>query len=462
MIMRMLRVLVAAVALCAAAAPAASADGTAELVFEDGLLLNDYEAAIAPGILGQWRNQLGADWVRIQAYWDGVSPDARNRFRPRGFNIANHADPRYRWTDVDRAVAFARGAGLKIMLTIHQCGPRWASSQPARTARCWRPRAALYAQFATAVARRYGRFVQRYLAGNEANQKVFLQPQSNFAAAHLYRDMVNAAYPAIKRADRGSIVVIGELAPIGAASRFAGNLAPLPFIRAMYCRDALYRPVRTGVCRRFRTPRGDIWGIHPYQVRERPDQPQRNRNLAKMGDLRRLFFVLDRSSRRRFNFYITEYGYETNPTDARNGVSPALQARYLQQSAYIAWQTPRIKLHSQYLWRDDGAVSGFQTGLHFSDGTAKPSLTSFPHPFWIDTKRGRNRAVIWGQVRPDGVSGVRVFQQRGTAGFTPFLTLGVRARGYFFTRRALPANSNYYYEYQRNGQTFRSDTMHVS
>lgn len=462
MIKRMLSVLVVAAGLGCMAAPVASADGTAELVFEDGLLLNAAEAGAAPGIASQWRNRLGADWVRIQAYWDGVSPNARSRFRPGGFNVANHADPRYRWADVDRAVGIARAAGLRIMLTVHQCGPRWASSQPARATRCWRPRAALYAQFATAVARRYGRFVQRYLAGNEANQKVFLQPQSNFAAAHMYRDMVNAAYPAIKRADRGSTVVIGELAPIGAASRFAGNLAPLPFIRAMYCRDNAYRPVRTGPCRRFRTPRGDIWGIHPYQVRERPDQPQRNPNLAKLGDLRRLFGVLDRSSRRRFNFYITEYGYETNPTDPRNGVSPALQARYLQQSAYIAWATPRIKLHSQYLWRDDAAVSGFQTGLHFSSGAPKPSLASFPHPFWIDTKRGRNRAVIWGQVRPDGVSGVRIFRQVGGGAFTPFLTLGVRSRGYFFARRSLVPNSNYYYEYSRGGQTFRSDTMHVS
>jgi hypothetical protein len=461
MITRMLRILVAAVALAGVTAPAASADGTAELLFEDGLLLNPSDAGIAPGIAGQWRNRLGADTVRIQAYWDAVSPNPTATIKPAGFNVANHADPRYRWTDIDRAVATARAAGLRVLLTIHQCGPRWAGSQPSNRVHCWKPRAALYGQFASAVARRYRSFVDRYAAGNEANQKVFLQPQSNFSAAHLYRDMVNAAYPAIKRADPGSVVVIGELAPIGAASRFAGNLAPLPFIRAMYCRDNRYRRIRTGLCRRFRIPRGDIWGIHPYQVRERPDQPQRNQNLAKLGDLRRLFNVLDRSSGRRFNFYITEYGYETNPTDARNGVSPALQSRYLQQSAYIAWSTPRIKMHSQYLWRDDGAVSGFQTGLHFSDGSPKPSLGTFPHPFWVDTKRGRTRAVIWGQVRPDGVSSVRVFQQVGGGAFNAFLTLPLRSRGYFSAVRSLPRNSNYYYEYQRGAQTFRSDTMHV-
>jgi hypothetical protein len=70
--------------------------------------------------------------------------------------------------------------------------------------------------------------------------------------------------------------------------------------------------------------------------------------------------------------------------------------------------------------------------------------------------------VIWGQVRPDGVSAVQVFRQVGGGSFTPFLTLGLRSRGYFVARRSLAPNSNYFYEYQRGGQTFRSDTMHVS
>jgi len=462
MITRLLRVLVVAAALAGVAAPTAWADGSAELVFEDGLLLSPSDAAVAPGIASQWRNRLGADWVRIQAYWDAVSPNPTATSRPAGFNVANHADPRYHWSDVDRAVAIARGAGLRVFLTVHQCGPRWASSQPARSLRCWRPKAALYGQFASAVARRYGSRVDRYALGNEPNQRIFLQPQANREAANLYRDMVNAAYPAIKRADRRSTVVIGELAPIGGSSRFAGNLAPLTFMRAMYCRDDRYRRITTGACRRYRAPRGDVWGIHPYQVRQRPDQPQRNPNLAKMGDLPRLFGVLDRVSGRRFNFYITEYGYETNPTDRRNGVSPALQSRYLQQSAYIAWATPRIKLYSQYLWRDDGVDSGFQTGLFFINGVAKPSLATFPHPFWIDTKRGRNRAVIWGQVRPDGVRSVRVFRQLRGAAFRPFLTLPLRSRGYFATQRALARGSNYFFEYVRGGVIFRSDTMHVS
>ena len=461
MIIKLFRVLVLALGVGLVMAPAASADRTAQLVFEDGLLLAPNDADVAQGIANQWRNRLGADKVRIQAYWNSVSPNPRSRVKPRGFNVGNPNDRRYRWGDLDRAVRVARNAGLRIMLTIHQCPPRWASTQPSRSTRCWKPNPALFGQFAGAVARRYRSSVSEYPAGNEANQKVFLQPQSNRAAAHLYRNLVNAAYPAIKRNDPGSKVIIGSLAPIGAIGRNAGNLAPLAFIRAMYCRDDRFRRIRTGPCRRYRAPRGDIFGYHPYQVKRRPDQPERNPNLAKLGDLARLFRVLDRASGRRFNVYISEYGYETFP-DFRNGISEALQAKYLQQAAYIAWSTPRIKLFSQYLWRDDLSPGGFQTGLHFGDGRPKQSFGSFPHPFWIDTKRGRNRSRIWGQVRPDGVGSVRIFQQVGGGAFTQFLTLPTDSRGYFTAVRGLPANSNYFFEYDRGGQRFRSDTMHVA
>ena len=79
MITRTLRVLVAALALGGVSAPAASADSTADLLFEDGLLLNPSDAAVAPGIAGQWRNRLGADWVRIQACLLYTSQSPRDR-----------------------------------------------------------------------------------------------------------------------------------------------------------------------------------------------------------------------------------------------------------------------------------------------------------------------------------------------------------------------------------------------
>lgn len=467
----------ALVAMLAAAVPS-HADRTVDLGFED--------PAVAPGgrdadaVISQWAG-LGVQWVRVQAFWDAISPDANSRTRPPGFNVADHLDPRYDWSTLDAAIARVRGNGMRVMLTVHQFNPVWASTQPSRGRQGWKPSPRLYGQWATALARRYGTKVDRYLLGNEPNQKVFLQPQTECkrygrrricerTGAHMYRNLVRAAYPAIKRNDRrGNQVLLGELAPIGAAGPRAGNLAPLPFIRAMGCLDDRYKRIKVGACRRFRAAKADAFGYHPYQVRERPTQPQRNRNLAKLGDLRRLFGVLDRltrtrriiAPRRRFNLYLTEYGYETNPPDRRNGVSPRLQSKYLQWSAYIAWATPRVKLWTQYLWRDDGfnngQLIGFQTGLLTFAGVPKPALFTFPHPIFIDKRRGRS-PVLWGQVRPGGAHRVRILRALRGRPFVPWRTRRTDRRGYFAIRGSLARNSRYQFQYTRNGQTFTSDT----
>ena len=79
-----------------------------------------------------------------------------------------------------------------------------------------------YANYARAVATRYKTQVNRYLLWNEPNQKGWLQPQWQKqgktwtpVSPHIYRGLVNAAVPAVKAADPGSEIVIGELAPIG-------------------------------------------------------------------------------------------------------------------------------------------------------------------------------------------------------------------------------------------------------
>jgi hypothetical protein len=470
MITRTFSILVLALVAGLALAAPSQADRSADLIIED--------PAVAPGgspdanqVMGIWRNRLGADWVRVQAFWDAVSPNNRARTKPSGFNVANPNDPRYDFASLDAAIARVRANGMRVMLTIHQFNPRWASTQPSRNRLGWKPNPRLYAQWASALAQRYGNVIDRYELGNEANQKVFLQPQTECrgrrcerSAANIYRELARAAYPAVKRTDRSADqVLIGVLAPIGAAGPRAGNLAPLPFIRAMGCLDDRYRRIRTGACRRFRAARGDGWSVHPYQVRERPTQPQRNPNLAKLGDMRRLTRVLDRltrtrriiAPRRRFNLYINEYGYETNPPDRRNGVTLGQQNAFLQQAAYIAWSTPRVKQFSQYLWRDDrprnGQTAGFQTGLNTFDGQPKPAVATFPHPIFIDQRRG----LLWGQVRPGGAHQVRILRQVGGS-FQPFATVNTDGLGYF-TRGGLPRASNYQFEYTHNGQTFRSD-----
>jgi Cellulase (glycosyl hydrolase family 5) len=483
MIARTLKTLMLMLVLGLAAAAPGNADRGAEVGIEDGAVLLA-PSPDAGAVVARWR-AIGVDWVRIQAFRDAISPSTTATKAPKGFRIDNPNDPRYRWAQLDNAIDLVRANGMRVMLTVHQKGPVWASQVPSRHNGAFKPDPKKFGQFAAAVAKRYSSRVDRYLIGNEPNQKAFLAPQTQCRAGRcdrtgpsMYRDLVNAAYPQIKRFDRSAQAIVGELAPIGAAGPHAASLAPLPFMRGMACVDDRYRRVTTGSCQRFRALRGDGFGYHPYQVKARPDQTTPNKNLAKLGDLGRFFRAMDKLTRahrmrapgNRFGLYLTEYGYETNPPDARFGVTPDQQRDYLAQSAYIVWKTPRLKLITQYLWRDDkltihGRLAGFQSGLLYADNTPKPSLAAFPSPFFIDTKRGAARARLWGQVRPDAGHVVQVLVRAPrAASFTPFASnVSTDARGYWSLVKAVSRGANYKFTYTAaDGSTATSSAFHVA
>ncbi|HVE69457.1 MAG TPA: hypothetical protein VNB64_12840 [Solirubrobacteraceae bacterium] len=416
---------------------------------------------MAAQVAATWR-AIGVDYVRIQAFWDAISPATASPTMPAGFDPSNPSSPGYNWGQLDAAVEAVRRNGLRIMLTVNQSGPRWASLQPAVDVKSWRPNPRRYAQFASALARRYGTRVDRYLVGSEPNQRVFLAPQFTCvgractpSAPHQYRNLLNAAYPAIKAADPGAQILIGELAPIGSPPSATSGLTPMLFIRELACVDSRFRRLTATRCRRFRAVRGDGFGYHPYvNNKTPPNVPQRNPELAKIGDLPRLLRVLDRltaagrlrASTGRFRLYLTEFGYITNPPNPRFGVSLALQARYLAQSAYIVWRLrSRVKLITQYQWNDDGV---FPTGLHFISQQPKPSFFQYPNPFWIDTTRGLARAVFWGQVRPDAQRRITLqVRPRGTSSFRTAATATTDAGGYWSrTLRAIPG-ATYRFQY---------------
>ncbi|MFL5821779.1 MAG: hypothetical protein ACJ76S_13945 [Solirubrobacteraceae bacterium] len=427
MILRTLRALGLTLAVGLVLASPSWADATAQLSIEDGgVTLTDRPDAQA--IVNSWRTQLGVDSVRIQAFWDQISREG--------------------WGRLDRGIALIRNAGLQPILTIHEKGPQF----PAR------PSPAAFAAFAGAAAARYRNSVYYYTIGNEPNQGTFLTPQrigGRPYSPHLYRAMVNAAYPAIKRADPSSLLMIGVMAPIGGTSGGANSVAPLQFLREFACLDRALHPMRTGFCAGFRPARGDAFAYHPYSIRYRLPPFARNTipDLVNTGDLDKLFRVLNAATRQhriiapggRFNVYFTEYGYETRPPDPRFGFPPDVQSRFLQQAAYIAWKTPRVKMMNQYLYFDDpdffqhGSNVTFQTGIMFHNGTPKPARASFPHPFYVDVRRplSRARARIWGQVRPGGATTVTVQYSPSCSAYSNIATVRTNFRGYFAIIRAV-------------------------
>ena len=119
---------------------------------------------------------------------------------------------------------------------------------------------------------------------------------------------------------------------------------------------------------------------------------------------------------RRLSVFYTEFGYQTTPPDPFAGVSLNQQRLYIQQAAYIAQRTPRVRGLNQFRLTD-GAIAGkglrrfeeFQSGLMFRNRKPKPAYSVFAHPFVISGDR------FWGQVRPGGSHTVRVQRKRHRA-----------------------------------------------
>jgi len=466
------RRLALAVALLAVLAGPASAwaDGDGEVGLEDErLLLSD--PAHAHAAVEDWA-RLGVDIVRIHARWGALAPGRDRPTKPPGFDSAYPDDPLYQWAALDNAVGLVRGAGMKVMLTITGPGPLWTSRSPRRHNPVYDPNPIEFARFARAVARRYRGTVQRYLIWNEPNQPGWLQPQSSCVrrvctpvAPHLYRGLVRVSERAIHDVDPSAEVVIGELAPIGGRPRTSRTpLAPLPFLRSMGCVDAAYRPIRVGRCRGFKAAGGDSFGYHPHPVRLAPDQPNPDRDEAQFADLGRLFKVLDKLTAARrlrslrgghLGVHLTEFGYQTSPPDHSVGIPVTLQNRYLQQAAYLAWRSGRIRGLTFYQWDDEPvhytgpgtkAYSGWQSGLRYFNGRPKPALSTFASPFVVDVAPGRRRGVLWGQVRPGGVHEVTL--PRRSPGETDCSPLGRTATnfaGYFSRSVLIDPGSQYRY-----------------
>jgi hypothetical protein len=270
--------------------------------------------------------------------------------------------------------------------------------------------------------------------------------------------MVQAAYPRIKQADPSSVVLVGELSSTGRVGTGAAkSIRPLAFLRAMACVNRSYRPVRSGRCRNFKPVPADAIGHHPYAFFTSPATPSRHPDDAAIGDGRRLVRALDRLARRgglsrpgggRLSIYYTEFGYQTDPPDPFAGISLARQNRYLQQAAYVAWRTPRVRGLNQFRLTD-GVVYDepgparfreFQTGLLFANRRKKPAFRSFPHPFVIS--RGR----FWGQVRPGGAHQVAIQVRRG-GGWRTLRFVSTNARGYFRVRLRARRGRAYRYTY---------------
>lgn len=441
-------------------------------IMDDQLLLNASPAELESDMA--LFKRLGVDRLRVSAFWNQIAPDPSSRTKPAGFDGRDPASGRYNFAPLDRVVASAVRHDLRIMVSISTPAPVWASADPSRDNQLWKPRPSEFGDFAEAVTRRYATQVEHWGASNEPNQGVWLQPQSDrsgLVAPHVYRDLVLAAYPRIKAVDPTSTVLVGELAASGRSGRGATRpIRPLLFLREMACRDSRWRPIRRGRCKNFKPIPVDALGHHPYNLLQRPTNASPNKYDAAIGDGHRLTRTADRMVRlgalkpgrgKRLSVFYTEFGYQTTPPDPFAGVSLNLQRLYIQQAAYIAQRTPRVRGLNQFRL-SDGAIAGkglrrfeeFQSGLMFRNRKPKPAYSVFAHPFVISGDR------FWGHVRPGGAHTVRV-QRKATAKGSWRLVAQVPTDrlGYFTFR--LRGRKPGYYRYVYDQTNRRSGTVRV-
>lgn len=414
---------------------------------------------------------LGVDRVRLSAFWNGAtSTTANSTTRPAEFNATDPNDPRYNWDALERVVDSANRHGIRVMLSITTPAPRWATIGGDRL----RPRPIEFAAFAEAVARKFGSRVDHYGAANEPNQPGWLLPQTDeggLLSPHVYRAMLQLAYPRIKAADPDSVVLAGNLASSGNDRPTPGKgIRPLAFLRAMACVDRKLRPLSGGRCANFTPIRADAFGHHPYKFFGSPTRRSPKADDAAIGDGRRLLRTLDRlqargrivkTSRGRFKIFYTEFGYQTDPPDPFAGISLRSHSRFLQQAAYLVWRTPRLNGLNQFRLTDGPLrrarglrrYAEFQSGLLFRNRRKKPAFRSFTDPFVIDGSR------FWGQVRPGGRHTVSLQHRRGAAGrFRTVRRAGTDGRGYFRVRLRRRKGQ---YRYVYGGPSGASDTLTI-
>jgi len=291
----------------------------------------------------------------------------------------------------------------------------------------------------------------------------------------IYRTIFNAAGPAIRESDPGAAVYAGALAGRGSTTRESDDpVTPVAWLRAFGCITARDTGDRSSAsCDSFEPSQIDGIAFHPDQRGGPPSKRVRNTLEAGIGDTSRLTRVLDaiqltggvinaQKESAPIDLYYTEWGYQTNPPDVFSGVTLEHQSRWLQEGAKIVSGQPRVKLLSQYLWRDEpvrdsgqgvDAYAGGQSGLYGFDGVAKPAAGSFPNPFWATSYSGSRAASLWGQVRPGGAHQVAIERRISGRSYRKVAEAKTDEQGYFRVRLPLGTTARFRYSWNAGTST---------
>lgn len=339
---------------------------------------------------------------------------------------------------------------------------------------------------------------------NEPNQAGWLTPQwapntrGKLVATSpsLYRALVDVAYAELRQTGHGAdTILIGETAPKGLSAKGETRaIKPLLFIQDLYCLSGKLKPLRGSAAADLGCPttaaasarfvaanpglfQATGFAHHPYELTFGPSVKLKDPQYITIANLGRLGNVLDAAQRayrrsRHLPFYLTEFGYMTQPpSDA--GVSLSQQAAYLNQAEFIAYSNPRVRDLSQFLLVDAPLIpcvhcsnpgsfgSSFETGLEFGGGRPKPSFAAYRMPIFLPRATVRRGAAlrVWGMVRPAAGGAAQSVAIQFRAGHS-----GAFKRIATTRTRSHPAYLDTHVKLTRSGQLrlgWRNPTTHV-
>jgi hypothetical protein len=267
---------------------------------------------------------------------------------------------------------------------------------------------------------------------NEPNERSWLNPWhpphkgKTLLQPLYYRDIVNTTWRALHATGHGrDTILIGETAN-------RGTVPPLPFVRALYCVDSAYRPLRGAAASLDSCPRSASrkkfvaanpglfnatgFAHHPYAYDLPPDRPYHDKTWVTLQNIGVLEYVLGHifsAYRQHGNLplYLTEWGYKTKPPNPFVHTTLSDQAAWLDEGDYLTWRRGYVKALAQFELVDDGPKahtrpgsadywSTFQTGLEFHNGKHKPAYDAYRLPIWLPHAVHGRRVAVWAQLRP--------------------------------------------------------------
>ncbi|MES1248027.1 MAG: hypothetical protein ABUS54_10180, partial [Actinomycetota bacterium] len=217
------------------------------------------------------------------------------------------------------------------------------------------------------------------------------------------RRVLNPAYVYLHKANGANEVAGGVTSP----RKTSSGMAPLAFMQGMRAAHAKL----------------DAYAQNPYpgSPRETPYvDPCSWCRTFTMAHLTTIRADVTRYFGASTPIWLTEYGYQTNPPDRLLGVSPALQAAYIDQAALRVYRQAGVTMLINFMVRDDSSGEGWQSGFFTAGGTPKPSYRAFGLPL-AQVSRTGTRTIVWGEVRPG--SGRRTYMLERWTG-TGWATVG--------------------------------------